>query len=150
VDFHIIAERDDPVHQRIHQLRARPARQIRPPDGTREETIADEDFPFRIVEEHDMAGRVSGAMQDFEAEFANVVDLLIGPVFVKGRRLFVIESEQGPLRARNANPAGLFREHPVERLILSVQDDFRLGPQTLERRDAPDVVQVRVRQRYRL
>ena len=82
-----------------------------------------------------------------EAQAADRVLFAVLPAALdRGRRL-VVEAVARPLRARDAEPEGLLAQAQVERLITSVDADLGFGPAALERGDAADVIQVRVRER---
>src|SRR5260370_8574098 len=76
----------------MHQLLGRSARQIRSANRTGKQTIADEDFSFVWLEQNDVTGCVSRAMNYLETQLANPVDLAAAPVLVSWRWLLVLEA----------------------------------------------------------
>src|SRR5262245_9663714 len=117
IDFDVVPERQNLIEERVHQLFRRPARQVCSSDRTGEQTIAHEHLFISRLKQHNMPLRMAGTMNNYEAEFANLVDLAVTPMFVRAWRLFIIEAECFPLRLRNSNPGRLIRQLKIERLI---------------------------------
>src|SRR5437773_1133812 len=64
--FDIVAERQDLIEQRVHQLLARAAGQISPANRAGKQTVADENLFFLRLEQHHVSRRMSGTMDHFE------------------------------------------------------------------------------------
>src|SRR5690348_9935821 len=69
--MHVVAERPQARGDRIDELLMIAARQIAAPDGTCEQDVTDERDLRIVMEEHDMAGRVSRTMAHAERRLAD-------------------------------------------------------------------------------
>ena len=69
-NLHVVAERQDLVEERIHQLLSRRAGQISASNRTGKQTVAHKDFHFLRLEQNHVAGSVTRAMNDCESELA--------------------------------------------------------------------------------
>ena len=85
-------------------------------------------------------------MKHFEFEFAYRKFFAVSPVVIHWRRFFKSETECRPLRARNADPRGLFGQCSIHELVALVQVNCCRWLKFLECCDAADVVEMRVRQ----
>src|SRR5215216_4240578 len=86
-------------------------------------------------------------MKYFEFEFADWILLAVSPIVNDRWWFFKSKAERRPLRARNADPRGLFRQRSIHELVALVQVNFGRRLKFLERCDAADVVEVRVSKR---
>ena len=73
INFDVIAERQQFVHDRIHQLLGRSAGQICSANRTRKEHVADKNLSFGWFKQNDVAGRVAGTMDHLKLEFADLI-----------------------------------------------------------------------------
>src|SRR5687767_15070284 len=89
-------------------------------------------------------------MPHLKLQFAHFANLTIAPIMINRRWWFKREAQRRPLRARNADPRGLFRQRAIHELVALVQTDLRVWFQFLERGNAADVIEMRVGQRDRL
>src|SRR5205814_7158215 len=97
INFHIIAERQDFVEERIHQLLTRSARQVSAADRAGEQAIADKDFLLAGLKQHHMSRRMTGTVNHFEIQFADSINLTVAPMLVRLWRWFIIKAILAPL-----------------------------------------------------
>ena len=121
--------------------------QIRSANRPRKQHITNKHNALISFVKHDVAGRVTGAVPHFELELADVILLTIDPIMIDWWRLFESKSVRRPLRARNADPRGLLGQCLVHEFVTVVQADLRVRLQFFQRRDAADMIEMRVRQR---
>src|SRR5688572_22511805 len=93
---------------------------------------------------------MSRTVNDLKLQLTHRILLPIGPMLINRRRRFKLHSQRSPLRPRNPDPRRLLRQSEIHRFITFVQMNLRLRLQLLERRNAADVVEVRVCKRNAL
>jgi hypothetical protein len=81
-------------------------------------------------------------MSHFKLELAYRVFLAVSPVVIDPGRRFECKTQCRPLRARNANPRGLFGQRLVYELIAFVKVDLRFRLQFLQRCNTSNVIEV--------
>jgi len=128
----------------------RSAGKIRASNRSRKQHIADKHHSFISLVKHNVTGRVSRTVKHFEFKLTNGVFITVSPMMIDWRRLLESKPERRPLRSWNTNPRRLLRQRLVHELVAFVQVDFRVRLQLFQRRNATDVIEVRVSQRDRV
>ena len=129
---HPVAERPQLVDDRVEQLLVVSAREVRPPDRALEQDVADEGDLVRGGVDHDVAGRMAGAMADVEHALA------------EGQRVAVLQPavRLAGFELRNAVLRGLIGDRLDQPAVVLVRAEDRDARSALHRRRAARMVEM--------